>query len=93
MTTRRYDYLTLVERPSQHYPMDDTEFIVYGIGTYERSSVLAGQTSRSFLGSYPTKRAALDAYPDAEETGLPPQPVMSEMPPSWFDPADAGEEW
>jgi hypothetical protein len=39
------------------------------------------------------RAAALDAHPDAEETGLPPQPVMSEMAPSWFGPADAGEEW
>ena len=42
------------------------EFNVYGWGVYERSSVLAGQQRKSFVGDYPTVADALVAYPDAD---------------------------
>jgi len=76
---------------------------VYGHGTYPDSSVLAGQSRRAFLDSFPTVEEARAEWPHAdvldhsskvwrgsslvEISGLP------ECPPDWFDPADAGETW
>lgn len=77
----------------------ENEYAVYGHGTYEESSVLAGQYRRCFLEVYDTEAEAIAQYPEAQveegstkvfadmATG------MSDMAPSWFDPADAGEEW
>ena len=42
------------------------EFNVYGWGVYERTSVLAGQQRKSYVGDYPTVADALVAYPDAD---------------------------
>ncbi len=41
-------------------------FIVHGFGTYESSSVLAGQSRKVFLDSFNTREAALEVYPEAE---------------------------
>lgn len=47
------------------YNMGD-KFGVYEYGVYPRSSVLAGQSRRSFLDAFDSVEAALAAYPDAE---------------------------
>ena len=75
---------------------------VYGHGVYPNSSVLAGQSRRSFLDSFDTAEAAKAEWPHAEVieystrrhgnslvelSGLPAEP------PGWFDAADAGETW
>lgn len=78
-------------------------FAVYGHGIYPESSVLAGQSRRSFLAAYDTVEEAVAAWPEAsvmeystrvyrgetleEISGLP------ACPPDWFDPAAAGETW
>ncbi len=76
----------------------DIEFVVYGHGEYEDSSVLAGQYRRVFLDRFATEEEAKAAYPFADQAeGLLPTsmiaPEMSTCPPDWFDPADAGEAW
>lgn len=42
-------------------------FSVYEFGTYERSSVLAGQTKKQFLDGFDTLEEAKAAYPTAQE--------------------------
>ena len=69
------------------------EFVVYGLGEYESWSVLAGQTARIFLDSYPSREEAEVAHPEAVVGYLPPAAEPSVNPPSWFDPLDAGEVW
>lgn len=44
-------------------------FTVYEWGTYERSSVLAGQTKKQFLDSFDTVEEAQKAFPDASYDG------------------------
>ena len=41
-------------------------YAVYEFGRYPRSSVLAGQTRKSFLDSFESLEAAQAAYPDAD---------------------------
>lgn len=41
-------------------------FTVYEIGIYPESSVLAGQTSRTWLDQFDSLEAARAAYPDAQ---------------------------
>ena len=79
----------------------EPEFAVYGYGTYDRWSVLAGQQRRLFLDSYPTREAAIAAWPEAGEgqgnahegETLEEISGLSSEPPSDFDPMDAGERW
>ena len=54
---KNFDYYTIST-------LDDS-YSVYGWGTYERSSVLAGQARKVFLESYDTEKKALKAYPSA----------------------------
>lgn len=76
------------------------EYAVYGHGTYEDSSVLAGQYRRCFLDVFSSAEEAREAYPTAEESDST-KHITDQMmdafenspPPDWFDPADAGEEW
>lgn len=70
-------------------------YSVYGHGEYEESSVLAGQYRRAFLDSFDTLEEAVKAYPQAEviqgtTCGL---TKMPSLPPDWFDPVNAGEQW
>ena len=44
-------------------------YTVYEWGTYEDSSVLAGQTKKQFLDGFDTLEEAQAAYPEAEATG------------------------
>ncbi len=48
------------------YQNGDDTFTVYEIGTYGRSSVLAGQQRRQWLDQFPTLAEARAAYPKAE---------------------------
>ena len=45
---------------------DPNRVTVYEYGVYPSSSVLAGQTSRSFVDSFDSVEEAQAAYPDAE---------------------------
>jgi hypothetical protein len=94
-----YHYLTL-ERDRR-----GEGWVVYGHDHYPKGSVLEGQARRVYLDSFEAPEAARAAYPElkypeeafyswldeemtsAETSGLPAHP------PSWFDPADAGESW
>lgn len=55
-----------IEFPSQGATYDRPEYGVYAYSVYPRSSVLAGQTRRVFMGSYETLAEAQAAHPDAE---------------------------
>ena len=57
---------TTIEFPARGATYCHQEFGVYEYGTYPRHSVLAGQTSRRFLGSYETLREAQSAHPGAK---------------------------
>jgi hypothetical protein len=90
-----FDWYTIEE--NHEFP---GEYLVYGHGTYEASSVLAGQYRRCFIDSYPTLEAAQEKYPDAEVSGSTKyiadtcaRSFENSPEPDWFDPGDAGEEW
>ena len=69
-------------------------FTVYRRGTYGRGSVREGQEYNAFIDAYPTLKEAQAEHPGAELwASKPPTPRMPESPPSWFDPAAAGERW
>ena len=57
-----------IEYPCAGATYNRPEYGVYSYGVYPRSSVLAGQTRRIFLDSFPTLEEAREAYPDAEFT-------------------------
>lgn len=86
-----------IEFPSRGATYCEERYGVYEYGIYPPYSVLAGQSQRSFLGSFETLKEAQDEFPDAiweEEDGSGFQPVViPHEPPAWFDPADAGERW
>lgn len=54
-----------IEYPSHGATYTRAEYGVYRYGIYPRSSVLAGQTSRTFLDSFATLEEAKAAYPAA----------------------------
>lgn len=84
----KFDYYTIEP--------DGDDFLVYGHGTYERGSVLAGRHKRSFLDGFSSLSEAKAAYPSAEESGCTRDPYAGDVgpcAPSWFDEADAGERW
>ena len=69
--------------------------IVYGHGTYEETSVLAGYPLRQWIKHFDTVEEAQKAYPTAEVKEWPTK-MDVELPrvaPSWFDPGAAGEVW
>jgi hypothetical protein len=69
---------------------------VFGHGEYGRGSVLAGQYMRVRITHYQTLEQAQADYPEGrvlEHLSYKPDLNMSEVPPDWFDPLDAGEEW
>ena len=86
----KFDHITI--EPSEY-----SDFAVYGHGTYERSSVLAGQPKRSYLESFDTVVDAQKEYPNAEvlehSTKIDGMAMMPVCAPDWFDPMDAGECW
>lgn len=64
-------------------------------GKYPESSVLAGQDRHTRLECYYDLDEAKKAHPDAvvQEYATLVNNHMSQVPPSWFDPAAAGERW
>jgi len=68
---------------------------VYQYDEYEESSLLAGQTRKSFIDSFDTIDEAVIEYPNAKvmEFEVFVSNYLPSVPPSWFDPMDAGEEW
>ena len=73
-------------------------FVVFGHGEYPAESVLCGQIARIRLGEFDTLERAGWAYPLASvckhSTRIPSGWMSgSDLAPSWFDPADAGERW
>lgn len=70
----------------------------YGVYTYDQwpsSSVMAGQSRRTYIHEYKTLEEAQAEHPDAillQASYVPPPPVPHTEP-GWFDPMDAGEQW
>lgn len=58
----------VIEYPSQGATYNRPVYGVYAYDTYPRSSVLSGQTRRSFLDSFETLEEARAVYPKAEYT-------------------------
>lgn len=79
-------------------PMMDSrfpnEYGVYSHGVYGRSSVLAGQPKRTYIESGSLEEMK-ERHPDARvlDGSTKHTPVMSPVPPDWFDPMAAGEDW
>lgn len=88
----KFNYKVIVPSPQDDGPPRPM-LSIYGIGTYERSSVLAGQPMRVFLDYAETVEEAQALHPDAAEGHLPPRAEVPLIAPSWFDPMDAGEAW
>lgn len=84
----KFNHLTV--EPAKY----DNGVSVYGYGTYGPTSVLAGQTKKQYLDGFDSVEEALEAYPTAEVGGgYTPYNDAGANPPSWFDPAYAGEHW
>ena len=63
-------------------------------GTYEESSVLAGQKFRQLVTHYDDLETAKRDNPGVEIVDwFAPQVFIPQTAPSWFDPLDAGEVW
>ena len=58
-----------IEYPSRGATYSSDEYGVYRYDTYPRSSVLAGQQRRQFLGTFETLEQAQAEYPSAELSG------------------------
>ena len=86
--SKKFDYYTI--EPDREGGVN-----VYGHGTYGHDSVLEGQERRVFLDAFRTQEEAEIKYPNAAvmDRSTRPRTVMSPVPPDWFDPANAGEEW
>jgi hypothetical protein len=72
------------------------EFSVYSYGVYPRGSVLEGQEKRTCVQpGFTSEAEAKLAYPEATIEGGSGYRtiVIPHTPPSWFDPAAAGEAW
>ena len=65
-----------IEFPSVGQTYSRNEYGVYEYGVYPRSSVLAGQTRRTFVDSFESLAAARAAFPGASE--LISEPTTSE---------------
>jgi hypothetical protein len=87
----------VIEYPMQGETYGHDQYGVYAYSEYPESSVLAGQTKRSFVDSFDTLAEAQKTYPAATwngEGGSGYTPlVLPDTPPDWFDPANAGEVW
>lgn len=84
-----------IEYPSVHNTFTEDAYGVFEYGTYEDSSVLAGQEKRSCLGTYATLSEAQIDWPDVkyvEGSGYVDRPI-SRTPPEWFDESAIGERW
>jgi len=85
-----------IEFPSRGATYCNNVFGVYKYDEWPMSSVLGGQSRRTFLSEYNTLEDAQAAFPEAtfDNHGSSYQPVnISRIAPYWFDEADAGERW
>ena len=85
-----------IEFPSAGATYCNNVFGVYEYDEYPGSSVLAGQSRRTWLGEYETLEEARAEYPNAvyNDCGSRFQPVnVSRIAPDWFDESYAGERW
>lgn len=92
--------MAIVENYTIEPAKDGDGFWLVAHGTYEQSSVLAGQPSRTLTCWYETAEEAALANPETEVldhiTGDPFAINLINLPdvaPDWFDPANAGEVW
>ena len=68
---QEFEYFTMTQTP------DDEEYVdVYGWGTWEETSVLAGQAKKSFIESI-TPEKALEKYPNIQYSNKWVEPVIS----------------
>lgn len=67
-TMKPYQTIEQGSRGATYRNSNDT-FTVYEISTYPRSSVLAGQQRRVWLGEFTSLEEAQKAYPDAQPSG------------------------
>jgi hypothetical protein len=72
----------VIEFPSVGATYNRQEYGVYEYDTYPEYSVLAGQTRRSFIESFPTLKKARYFHPDAEWLRVPgyEPPDLSHLP-------------
>lgn len=75
------------------YQNDDDTFTVYEIGTYPRSSVLAGQQRRQWLDQFKSLEEAQAVYPDARVSGSTYRPPCLHHLPDGPDPGDLNERF
>lgn len=71
----KYDYYTVEHKPLAGCGVP--VYIVYGWGTYPRSSVLAGQPMKQFIDSFDTEEAARERYPNVTASNRLLDPVVS----------------
>jgi hypothetical protein len=85
----------VIEFPSVGETYNNNEAGVYKYDEYPRHSVLAGQTRRSLIDTFPTVEEAKANYPKADVMdGSAYAPAyIPQDPPEWFDPSVAGESW
>lgn len=73
------------------------DYDLYSHDVYPVGSVLEGQDRRSLVQTYRTPQEAQAAHPDKKFDVLyhstKVEHTMPDLPPSWFDPLAAGEEW
>lgn len=64
MGTRKEDYNYMYVRPAKY----GEGFDVMGVGTYEQSSVLAGQDKICFVDTFDTIEKCHEEYPESSDT-------------------------
>jgi hypothetical protein len=76
--SEQYECYTYEYKPG----MGQNPICVYGWGTYERGSVLEGQSMKCFIDAYPDAETALAAYPDAQPSNkwIEPQVSLNHLP-------------
>ena len=92
----RYDFLTIEPQVyRESVGGHPSGYVVYGHGTYEAYSVLAGQPMRVYLEPFDTVEDARAAYPTAQvlDWSTHVEQDVSPVAPAWFDEGDAGERW
>jgi len=85
-----------IEFPSCGATYSNDVYGVYEYDEYPMSSVLAGQSRRTWLDEFDSLEEAQAAYPNAvfNDAGSSYQPLnISRIAPDWFDESYAGERW
>ena len=76
----RYERYTVEHKPLAG--CGDPVWVVYGWGTYPRTSVLAGQPMKQFIDSFDTREEVAERFPEAVDSSkwLDPQVSLSHLP-------------